>query len=109
MRSSRADHVPPSGSTNGAGTDVSTDGHVTEEQPTSNETLRGATGWFVHDVQIRGVETQSSSWQTISDQVDPQKLDGDQSFGQAKGSSQENTDDLIIIIISSIVHIGLYG
>ena len=95
MRSNRANHVPPRGSTNGAGTDISTDSHVTEEEPTSDETLGGTTGWFVHDVQIRRIETQSSSWETISNQVDPQKLDWDQSFRQSKGGSQENTDNLI--------------
>ena len=50
--------------------------------------------WFGHDVQIGRVEAQSSGGQTVSDQVNPQKLDRDQSFGKAKSSGQEDGDDL---------------
>lgn len=94
MRSDGANHVPPSSSTNGSCTDVSTDGHVTEEKPSGDKTLVGAARRFVHNVQIRRVEAQGSGWQTISDQIDPQELDGDQSFGQTKSSSQEDADNL---------------
>ena len=38
--------------------------------------------WFVHDVQVRGVEPEGGGGQAIGDQVDPQKLYGNQSFGQ---------------------------
>lgn len=94
MRSNGADHVPPSGSANSSGTDVRTDGHVAEKQPTGDETFGSATRWFVHDVQVRGVEAEGSGRQTISYQVDPQELNRDQSFGQAKSSSQKDADDL---------------
>lgn len=94
MRSGRANHVPPSGGTDSANTDVGTDSHVTEEQPSGDQTLRSTTGRLVHDVQVRGVEAQSGGRETVSDQVDPEKLDRDQSFGQAESSSQENTHNL---------------
>ena len=96
MRADGTDHVPPSSSSNGAGADVGTDSHVTEEEPASDEAFRSAARWLVHDVQIGGIETQGCGRQTVSYQVDPQKLDGNQSFGQAKSGSQENTDNLMI-------------
>lgn len=94
MRSVRADHVPPSGSANGASTDVSANSHIAEEEPASNETLGSAAGRLIHDVQIGRVKAEGSSRETISYQIDPQKLNGNQSFGQTEGSSQENTDNL---------------
>ena len=94
LRSSGADKVPPGRSTDGSGTDVGSDGHVTEEQPSGDETLRGATGWFVHDVKIGRVEAESGGRKTISDQVHPQQLHGDQSFGQTQSGSKENTHNL---------------
>jgi len=79
-------HKPPSGSTNGSGTDISTNSHVTEEkcgllglacrvmnvenlpeeQPSGDKTFIGFTWWFGHDVKIRWVEAQSGSWETVS-------------------------------------------
>ena len=94
VRSVRSIHEPPGSSTNGGATDVGTDGHVTEEEPASDQRLVRATGRLVHDVQVGGVEAQGSGGKTVSDQVDPQELDGDQSFGQTQGSSQEDGDDL---------------
>lgn len=47
--------------------------------------------YLAHDVQVRRIEAKSSGWKTVSDQVDPQKLNGDQSFGKTKGGSQEYT------------------
>lgn len=102
VRASRADHVPPGSSTNSAGTDVGTDGHVTEEEPASDQALRGATWRLVHDVQVGGVEAEGSGGQTVSNQVDPEELHGDQSFGQAEGSSQENTHNLQIVRMVSV-------
>ena len=96
MGSSGAGQVPPGRGTDSGGTDVGSDGHVTEEQPSGDETLGGATGRLVHDVQIGGVEAQGGGGQTISHQVDPQKLDGDQSFGKTQSGSQENRHDLNI-------------
>lgn len=66
-------------------------GHVSEEQPARDERLFGRAGWLAHDVKIWGVEAQSGSGQTVSYQVHPQQLNWDQSLGQTKSSSQENT------------------
>lgn len=65
---------------------------IPEEQPSRDQTLISLTGWFVHDVEIRWVETKGSSGQTVSDKVDPQQLYGDQSFRETQGSSQEDGD-----------------
>ncbi|TNN42585.1 hypothetical protein EYF80_047244 [Liparis tanakae] len=60
--------------------------HISEEQPARDQGLLGGTGGLAHDVQIGGVEAQSGGGQTVSDQVDPQQLDGDESLGQTQGS-----------------------
>ena len=65
--------------------------HISEEQPSGDQGLFGGTGGSVHDVQVGGVEAQSGGGQTVSHQVDPQKLDGDQGLGETEGSCQEAT------------------
>lgn len=71
---------------------LTTNGHVSEEQPSRDQRLLGGTWGLAHDVQIRGVEAQSGGGQTISDQVDPEQLDGDQSLRQTQSSGQEDTE-----------------
>lgn len=71
---------------------LTTNGHVSEEQPARDQGLLGGTWGLAHDIQIRGVEAQSGGRQTVSHQVDPQQLDGDQSLRQAQSGSQENTE-----------------
>lgn len=61
-----------------------------EEQPSRDETLISLAGGLVHDVEVRGVEAKGSGGQTVSDQVDPQKLDGDQSLRETQSGSQED-------------------
>ncbi len=48
--------------------------NLPEEQPGGDEGLIGASGLLVHDVKVRGVEGEGSGGQTVSHQVDPQKL-----------------------------------
>jgi len=91
LGSVRTVHEPPGGSTDSGGTHVSTDSHVTEEQPAGDQRLVAAPGGLVHDVEIRWVETEGGGGETVSHQVDPQKLDGDKSFRKTKGSGKENT------------------
>jgi hypothetical protein len=88
LRTLVAVHEPPGSSTNGSGTDISTNSHVTgrkifaserrdfvgeitralpEEQPSGDKTFIGFTWWLSHDVEIRWVETESSSGETVSD------------------------------------------
>jgi len=67
--------------------------HVSEEQPSGDEGLLGGTGKPAHDVQVGGVEAQGGGGQTVSHQVDPQQLDGDQSLGETQGSGQEDTGE----------------
>ena len=68
-----------------------------EEKPSRDEWFVGLAWWLVHDVQIRGVEAKSSGRESISDQVHPQKLDGDQGLGHTQGSSKENTHNLQVL------------
>ena len=84
-------HEPPGGSGNSSHTHIDSNGHVSEEQPATNEGVLGITRGLLHDVHIRGVETQGSGGQAISYQVDPEQLDWDQGFRQAQSSSEENT------------------
>ena len=59
--------------------------------------MRGSLGFswgLVHDVKVGGIETKGGGWETISDQVDPEKLDGDEGLWHAEGGGQEDTDDL---------------
>merc|ERR1719483_896572 len=81
---------PIGGATDSGNTDVDTNHHVTEKQPLCDQSLFGGPWWFVHDVQVRGVEPEGGGGQAIGDQVDPQKLYGNQSLGQTKSGSQEN-------------------
>lgn len=71
---------------------LTTNSHVSEEKPARDQGLLGGTWGLAHDVQVRGVEAQSGGGQTISDQVDPEQLDRDQSLGQTQSSSQEDTE-----------------
>ena len=85
---------PPGGSTDSGGSDVSTNSHVTEEQPVADEGLFAATWWLVHDLEIWWVEAESGGWKTVSDKVDPEQLNWDESLRHTHGSSQEDTHDL---------------
>ena len=68
--------------------------HVSEEEPAWDERFAGVPGWFVHDVQIRGVESKSRCRETVCYQVDPEKLYWNERFRHTKGSSQEDTNHL---------------
>jgi hypothetical protein len=41
--------------------------YLPEEQPSRDETFISLTWWFSHDVQVRWVETESGSGETVSD------------------------------------------
>jgi len=71
---------------------LTTNNHISEEQPARDQGLLGGTWGLAHDVQIGGVEAQSGGGQTVSNQVDPQQLDGDESLGQTQSSGQEDTE-----------------
>ena len=90
-RASRVGHEPPSSSTNSSKSYVESNGHVTEEQPSSDQTFFRVTWGYRHDVWVRRVERESGGRETVSYKVNPQELDRDQGFGETKGSSQEDT------------------
>jgi len=49
---------------------------------------------LLHDVKVSRVEAEGSRWQAIRDQVDPEKLDWDQSFGDSESGSQEDAEGI---------------
>lgn len=70
---------------------LTSNNEVATEQPAGDQRLFGWAGRAQHDIQIWGIEAESCGRKTISDQVDPQQLDWNKSFGHAQRSSQENT------------------
>lgn len=50
---------------------------VTEEEPPADQWFLWVPGWFIHDVQIGGVEPQCSGRQAVCHQIDPEQLDRD--------------------------------
>lgn len=69
---------------------LTSNGQVTEEEPSTDKRLLGVARQLVHDVQIRGVESQCGGWQSICHQVHPQQLHWDEGFGQAQDGCQED-------------------
>merc|ERR1719402_1786529 len=84
---------PVSGSSNGGHADVDSNSHVSEEQPGSDKSFVRSSGLLLHDVEIWGVEGEGGGGETVSDQVNPQELHGDQSFGKAESGGEEDADD----------------
>merc|ERR1712071_29533 len=64
-------HEPPSSREYGGKSDVTTNGAVSEQQPVGDQSVVGASWFFVHDIKIRWVEGESGGWKTVGDQVDP--------------------------------------
>lgn len=83
-RSSGIGDEPPGSTADSCKSNVESDCHITEEQPASNQTFFRVPGGNSHDVGIGSVEAESSSRQTVSDEVDPQELDRDEGFGESK-------------------------
>lgn len=77
-------------SKHGGGTNISTNNKVTEEQPARDQRLLGRPRRTTHDGRIGRVETESGSGKTIRDEVDPEELNGDESFGHAKEDCEED-------------------
>merc|ERR1719273_823685 len=94
LGSSGVVHEPVGGAADSRHADVDADSHVPEEQPWGDEGFVRGTGRFVHDVKIGRVEGECGGRQTVSDQVDPEKLNGNESLWQAEGSSEEDADEL---------------
>ena len=88
------EHEPSSVATNSCQTDVCSNNHVSEEEPAADKRVVTLSRRTVHDIVILGVEAERSSGKTVGDQVDPKKLDGNQSLGHADGSSEEDRDNL---------------
>merc|ERR1719190_163150 len=107
------DQEPVGGGSNGGGADIASNDHVSKEQPGGDKGLVSASGHLVHDVQVRGVEGEGGGGQTVSHQVDPQQLHGDQSLGEAEGGGQEDADHLTDVggdqVADELLHVGVDG
>lgn len=84
---------PPSSRKHSGESDVTTNGAVSEQQPVGDQSVVGASWFFVHDIQIRWVEGESGGWKSVGDQVDPEKLDWDEGFWDAEGGGEEDAND----------------
>lgn len=71
---------------------LTSNSHVSEEKPASNEGFLGAPWRLLHDVHIRRVEAKGCGRESISHQVYPQQLYRDQGLRDAKSSCQEDTE-----------------
>lgn len=72
---------------------LTSDDEVTAEQPLGDQRLFGGAGGPRHDVQVGGVEAQSGCRETVGHQVDPQQLDGDESFRHAQSGREEDAEE----------------
>lgn len=88
------EHEPPCITANSCETDVGANDHVPEEQPTADKRVVTLSGRAIHDIVVLGVEAERSSGKTISDQVDPKKLNGDKSLRHANRSGEEDGHNL---------------
>lgn len=94
LGSPRVENEPPSVSKDCRTTDIDTNDHVAEEKPRPNERLPAVTGWQAHNSMIGRIEAKRSRRQTIRDKVDPEKLDGNESFRHSEEYSQKDRHNL---------------
>jgi len=74
LRSTFVEDEPPSIAENGSTTDIDADDHVTEEEPFANQWLSAVPWGYSHNAVVWRVEAQSSCGETVSDKIDPEKL-----------------------------------
>lgn len=70
---------------------LTSDGQVSEEEPSRDERLLGVAGRLLHDVQVWGVKAEGSGRETVCDQVHPQQLHWDQCLRETESSGEKNT------------------
>lgn len=63
---------------------LTANGQVSEEEPSRDEGFSGIARGFAHDVQVGWVEAQCGRRQTVGHQIHPQKLNWNQSLGEAQ-------------------------
>jgi hypothetical protein len=67
--------IPVDEDSNCGKTNINTNYHVSEEDPSTDKLIISISGRFLHNVLIRRIESKSSSRGSISDEVNPQELD----------------------------------
>ena len=70
---------------------VTSNGHISEEEQAADEWFVSSAGLLVHDIDVGGVEAESRGRQAVRHQVDPQQLNWDEGFRHTQGGCQEDT------------------
>mmetsp|Transcript_23970 Transcript_23970/g.52460 ORF Transcript_23970/g.52460 Transcript_23970/m.52460 type:complete len:217 (-) Transcript_23970:1977-2627(-) len=73
---------------------VQTNDHVSEKDPIRNEGIVSSTWWLEHNVRIGWVKAEGGSGWTVRDQVDPEKLHGNESLRTSNRRGQKDGNDL---------------
>ena len=68
-------YEPPSITEDSRTPDVYSNDQVPEEKPFANKWLTAVPWWNTHNGVVRGVKTERSGGQAVSNKVDPEKLD----------------------------------
>ena len=90
MWPSTVQHEPPGCRSNGSHTHIHPNNEVAEEEPAGDERVFHGAWRLVHDVDLGRVEAQCGCRETVSNQVDPEQLHGNERLGQAQGRRQED-------------------
>jgi len=74
-------NVPVDEDTDSGQTNIGTDNEVTDENRRSDNWFIVSSGRLVHDIWVRRVEGKGGGWETVSDEIDPEELDGVETIG----------------------------
>ena len=94
LRSLGIEHEPPGIPKYSRAANVDTNDHVAKEQPRTDEWFTTVPRRQAHDGVVGRVEAESCRRKTVRDEVDPQKLNRDESLGHSKKDSQEDRNNL---------------
>ena len=72
LRSSLVEHEIPCITSNSRNANICADHHISEEQPTTDQSLISLARRAAHNIMIRRVETECCGWETVCDKVDPE-------------------------------------
>lgn len=90
MRPSSGVHEPPSGRSDSGKANVASNDKIAEEEPAGDKRIFDVARGLVHDVNVGRVEAKGCCRETVGDQVDPEKLNGNESLGKTKSSCQKD-------------------
>lgn len=88
------EEVPVDEDSNSGCSDIKTNDAVSDQDPSADKVIIGSSWWSSHDINIGGIETESSSWWSIGDEVNPEKLNGGESFWDTEHGGEEDGENL---------------